>query len=82
MLTGDELMTLRKRVLVNVSATIVALIALLFVIFRFVIMASFAELENENILQNVRRVLNVLEDDITTLDSTTFDWADWADWAA
>jgi ABC-type multidrug transport system fused ATPase/permease subunit len=71
----DDLMTLWKRVLVNVSATIVVLIAILFVISRFVIVTSFAELESENIQQNVRRVTNDLNENISPLDVTNSHWA-------
>jgi sensor domain CHASE-containing protein/nitrogen-specific signal transduction histidine kinase/CheY-like chemotaxis protein len=72
-------MTLRKRVLIIVSATTVGLITVLYAISHFVIIDSFADLEREKIQQNVRRVENALSEAILALDLTTFDWAAWDD---
>ena len=72
-------MTLHKKVLITIGATIACLFVILFVLSQVVILNSYEELEEQNTRQNVERVLNVFSDDLSDLDATTFDWAAWDD---
>ncbi len=72
-------MTLRKKTLVIISATFVALVAILYLVSWSILMGSFAELEEHDTHRNVERVLAALSDDISLLGATVTDWASWDD---
>ena len=72
-------MTLRNRTLVSIGLTVALLIAGLYVISRIIVLDGFVKLEEENVQQNLERVLIAVRNDIDALDALTFDWAAWDD---
>lgn len=62
---------------------IVIIYAIIFSAFYFatqgVVLGSFQELEENTTQQNVQRVLNVLQDDATSLSTIAGDWGSWDD---
>ncbi|MBN1978609.1 MAG: GAF domain-containing protein [Anaerolineae bacterium] len=68
-------MTLRNRTLVSIGLTVALLIAGLYVISRTIVLDGFAKLEEEDVQQNLERVLTSVRNDVDTLDALTFDWA-------
>ena len=72
-------MTLRNRTLVSIGLTVALLIAGLYVISRLIVLDGFAKLEEENVQQNLERVLTTVRNDVDALDALTFDWAAWDD---
>ena len=72
-------MTLRRKTLYIVGITNLILILLLYVHSRFIVLNSFARLEEQVIQQDVERALSALSDQAYTLDTMVFDWAAWDD---
>ena len=72
-------MTLRRKTLIYICVTFVILIWILHVISQNILLDSFAQLEEQNTSQNVERVLNTLSNDLSSLATTTGDWASWDD---
>jgi len=72
-------MTLRSKTLLLVLLTLVALIAILYGVSRFTLLGGFHELEERDTKQNVQRTLSALSYEISSLDTSTHDWAAWDD---
>ena len=72
-------MTLRRKTLLFICVTFVILIWILHAISQNILLDSFAQLEEQNTQQNVERVLNTLSNDLSSLATTTSDWASWDD---
>ncbi len=72
-------MTLRKKTLIIIGITLIALIAILYVTSRSILLRGFAELEEQSLRQNVERAMSVLSMNLATLSSSTADWAAWDD---
>ena len=72
-------MTLRKKTLFTMSATIVALFVILYSASRVILLGGMAELEEQITHQNVQRAVSVLTDNLVTLNATAGDWAPWDD---
>ena len=72
-------MSLRCKSLVIVGATLVGLVAVSYIVSRKVLLHSFGELEQRAVGKEVRRVLSVLSDELSTLDEIVYDWAAWDD---
>ena len=72
-------MTLRKKVLLIVSATIVALVVILHAASQIILLRGVANLEEQVASQNVQRAVNALTDELDTLNATAGDWAAWDD---
>ncbi len=68
-------MRLRNKTLISIGLTIVFLLSLLYVSSHLILLNGFARLEEENVQQNLDRVLSALQNDIDALDATAFDWA-------
>ncbi len=72
-------MTLRKQTLLIIGLTLVGLVGLLYSISQTILLSSFAELEAQNVRQNVERVAIALQDKLSPLNSTAGDWGPWDD---
>lgn len=72
-------MKLRKKTLIAISVTIVGLIVVLYAISQTILLNSFAELEKQDTSTNVERALSALLDEVSDLDTLTYDWAAWDD---
>jgi len=72
-------MTIRKQTVFQIAITFTILIAIIFVISRFILLENLEELEKENTQQNVERVLSALSYTLSDLESGTNDWASWDD---
>jgi len=75
-------MKLRTRTLLSVALSLVSLVAILYSVARVSMMHSFATLEADDTRQNLARATAVLNDDLSTLDHTTSDYAAWDDTCA
>jgi len=72
-------MTLQKKVLITIGVAIACLVVILFVVSQIFILSSFVGLEEKHIRQNVEQVTNALSEEISHIDTITFDWAAWDD---
>ncbi len=72
-------MSLRKKTLIIIGIILIALIAILYGASRTILLRSFAELETQNVRQNVERAMSVLSESLADLGSSTADWAAWDD---
>ena len=72
-------MNLRVKTLIVISATLVGLIVILFLVSQGIFMRGVAEVEERDTTRNVERALNALSDDISQLESVVGDWAPWDD---
>ncbi|HXV44028.1 MAG TPA: CHASE4 domain-containing protein, partial [Anaerolineae bacterium] len=72
-------MTLRKKTLLVFGVALIGLLALLYVTGSAIWLDSFADLEEQITSQNVKRAVNALTDDLTTLRALTGDYAEWDD---
>jgi PAS domain S-box-containing protein len=70
-------MTLHRKTLLTISAVLVGLIAILHVVSRGILLASFETLEERISRRNVQRALAALDNDLVELDSKARDWAWW-----
>jgi PAS domain S-box-containing protein len=71
--------TIRKKTLLIIFATTLFLLLLLYGISETFFLNSFANLEDQEVLENVGRAQLALSSDIDQLNSTVQDWAAWND---
>jgi sensor domain CHASE-containing protein len=72
-------MEIRKKTLVIIFATTLILVLILYGISETFFLGSFANLEENMVLQNVDRALLAISSDLDQLNSTGNDWAAWND---
>ncbi len=72
-------MTLRKKALVIIGVTGVALIAILYLATRLIVMGSFAALEEQTMHTHIKRVVGALSKEIDRIASIAGDYAPWDD---
>ncbi len=72
-------MTLRKKTLLIIGATLVGLVVVLYVTSSTILLNGFAKLEEQSTRQNVERAVDALFDGLSTLNRTAGDWATWDD---
>ncbi len=72
-------MTLRKKTIICVGAVLMAVLAVLYLASRIIVLSSFSELEARDTRQNVQRVVNALQDQLSALNDKSADWAIWDD---
>jgi diguanylate cyclase (GGDEF)-like protein len=72
-------MTLRKKTVLIVGATLFIMIILLSVMSRIIILRSFLKLEEKYVFQNIHRTQAFITKNLTNLNSTAQDWATWDD---
>jgi signal transduction histidine kinase len=70
-------MRMRTKMLAITIITIIAATASLYAGSQFIIISSFARLEEQNVGENVERTLSALSNEFTDLNSKTRDYADW-----
>jgi len=69
-------MILRKKTLL-ICLMLIGLLGVLYAFSRVVLLRSFANLEDQDIRQNVDRATSVLSDDLSNLDRTVSDYSSW-----
>lgn len=72
-------MTLRKKTILVLGGITVCLIAIVFLMSRFILLRDFTKLEHSVAQENIERVLNSLYIEMDSLESTASDWASWDD---
>lgn len=72
-------MTLRKKTLLIIGITLVALIVVLYALLSSILLSGFARVEEDDTTANTRRVIAALNDDANKLNLTAQDWSDWDD---
>lgn len=73
----EEEMTLRKKTLLLLGAALVMLMAVLVFTFHIFVQGSFADLETSSTQQNVQRVTDALDANLTGLAGEAGDWSVW-----
>jgi len=71
--------SVRFKSLIIISATILVLMIALNYYSRVILMDSFKDLERDDLRQDVERILNLLSDDVASIDTLNHDWAAWDD---
>ena len=72
-------MSLRKKILLMLSAIAVMLIGFLYLASRIIVLDGFAKVEAQATQENVGRALAALNDDVTQLSTTASDYSSWDD---
>ncbi|GAB4178813.1 MAG: hypothetical protein Fur006_11500 [Coleofasciculaceae cyanobacterium] len=72
-------MKLRQKTLLLIGLTLVGLVGVLYATLSTIFRSSFAELEERNAHQNMRRVQEAVFEELETLNTTTADYAKWDD---
>ncbi len=72
-------MTLRRKTLLIIAGTFYGVIILLFFISRNILLESYSDLERQSTQRDVERVLTAYSQVLSSLDTTTSDWAAWDD---
>jgi sensor domain CHASE-containing protein/nitrogen-specific signal transduction histidine kinase/CheY-like chemotaxis protein len=72
-------MTLRKKTITIIAALLAIVTAVLYTASETIMLSGFSGLEDRDTQQNVQRVVNALDDDLTDLSEKTADWAVWDD---
>ncbi len=70
-------MTLRRKTIIIIGLTFVCLASILVVLSLFITREGFTEIETKEILKDVERSVNVIENEISRLDDTARDFAEW-----
>lgn len=70
-------MKLRTKILIIAGVAFFFAFVLTYAISNTIVLGSFAQLEEENLLTNVKRVENALSDELEKINSTGGDWAPW-----
>ena len=70
---------MRNKTLLLNAAAVILLILTLYVISSNILLAGFANLEDQDIRRNVQRALNATTNLISTLNSKAGDWSNWDD---
>ncbi|MCK9152367.1 PAS domain S-box protein [Methanobacterium alcaliphilum] len=72
-------MNLRKKTLVMIGATLLALVLILFASSEALLMNGLGNLEKQNIAHDVKRAENAINQEIYSLNGLNEDWASWDD---
>lgn len=72
-------MTIRQKILLTIITTSGLVTILLHTLTQNILLKGFAELESEMQHSDTIRVLNTIEQELTTFSATTADWAYWDD---
>lgn len=72
-------MTLRKKTLYIIALTLSGLVIVLYAASQAIVLEGFARQEEEGTRQDILRVRTALDDNLSTLQGTTKDWAAWDD---
>lgn len=72
-------MNLREKTLIIIGVTLAGLVIALYAASQIIMMSSFAELEGQNICQNIERAHNTLSNELDKIDRMCSDWAAWDD---
>src|SRR5659263_590011 len=70
-------MTLRKKTLIVMVATLICLILFLYVSSSVIVMNGFTQVEKQDTQKNVQRVQEALSDELSVLNGVVGDWAAW-----
>jgi predicted signal transduction protein with EAL and GGDEF domain/sensor domain CHASE-containing protein len=70
-------MMLRKKITLIICLTLVGLLTFLYIFSRTVLLRSFAQLEEQDIRQNLTRGVSALSDDLSNLDRISSDYGSW-----
>jgi len=69
----------RFKFLALISAGLVLLLVILLLTARFILLASYEDLEKQQALSNVERVLNALSEEVNRITALNLDYAGWDD---
>ncbi|MEI6043933.1 MAG: response regulator [Chloroflexota bacterium] len=72
-------MSLRKKTLLIISLTLIALIMALYATLSNILLGGFASLEEREVKDNLARINDALTEDIVNLNLMAIDWAEWDD---
>lgn len=72
-------MTLRRRILLIIGVTLVALIVGLYGVSSSILLKDFARLERRDASRSVKRLQNAVANEVATLSDETAEWAAWDD---
>jgi len=75
----SETVTLRRKILLIIGATLIALILGFFAISSTILLRGFDRLERQEARENVQRVLNAFSDELANLSAKGADWSAWDD---
>ena len=70
---------LSRKTLLMFLVTAICLSVVLYLASRMIVLNSFQNLEEQEVKVDVQRAMNLLDDDLKKLNSTTSDWAFWDD---
>ena len=72
-------MRVRTKVITIMTIAIIASIIAMYIGSHFIVLSSFAELEDKTVQQNVERTLSALDNEFTDLSSKAGDYAEWTE---
>ena len=72
-------LTIRKKAFLIVFATLIALVATLYVLARIIVLGELSHLEDQSARLDIERVLSTLHYSLSELESTAKDWSAWDD---
>jgi signal transduction histidine kinase len=71
--------TLRKKTLLIIGITLVFLIIFMYVVSSGILLGGFARVEKQDTIKNVQRATEAINNDLSSLEIFTSDWARWDD---
>jgi PAS domain S-box-containing protein len=72
-------MTLRRRILLIIGVTLVALIVGLYKVSSSILLKDFARLEKRDVVRDVKRLQSAVSSEVADLNDEAAEWAEWDD---
>jgi sensor domain CHASE-containing protein len=72
-------MTLRWRTLITIAITLLGLITLVYISAEHILLSSFIDLEEQEMEEDLSRVVSAFDQYLLTLDTMNHEWAAWDD---
>jgi signal transduction histidine kinase len=72
-------MRLRKKTVIIITALAVSTMLLTYILSQSLLLGTFAELERQDVFNNIQRASNAVNNEIADLNSKCGDWAEWDD---
>src|SRR4051812_20590004 len=72
-------MTLRRKTLLVITLTLIALVVLLYVVLRAILMSSYSMLEAQVALRDLNRAESSFQDQAASMERAIHDWSTWSE---
>lgn len=72
-------MSIRKKAALLMTIILVSVLVIQYLLINSVLLATFDDLENEEVQEDIQRTSNILADELSDMEKTAKDWGHWND---